>query len=87
MKVLHEVIKVVVGPLQELKLDRFVVKTRELVDWKCVPSLVLYFSEITEGKATSLLRHGLELKRPCGRGMVIGEDILSGQMAQERSLR
>lgn len=42
IRVLHEFMTVVVGPLQKCELRRFHVKTRELVEWKYVPRLVSY---------------------------------------------
>lgn len=50
MRVLHEVMRVVVGPLQGCELKRFVVKTIELVEQKFVPLLVLYRYKIPESK-------------------------------------
>lgn len=50
MRVLHEPIKVVVIPLQECKLEEFVIGTGELARWKCVCQLVSYHCDIYEGK-------------------------------------
>lgn len=50
MGVLQITMKVVVRPLQERKHRGFFVKTRELVERKCVRLLLLYPSNIPEPK-------------------------------------
>lgn len=46
MKVIHEAMKVVEDPSKTFELSRFVVKTRALVEWRCLLLLVSYCREI-----------------------------------------
>lgn len=50
MSVLHEVVKLVVEFLRENELKAFVGKTKDIVEWKCVPLLLLYCYNDTESK-------------------------------------
>lgn len=76
----HQHLKVVVAIQQKCKLMKTVVKDRELVQGKFVPLLVLHCCDIPENTDMSAARHGV-------RCIVIGEDIISCDMAGKRSAR
>lgn len=87
MRVLHDAIEVLVGPLQEGELIRLVLKTRDLVEFNCVPLLILYCCDIVEGKDRLAEQHGVMAQRPCLEDIMTVDHIFSFQMAAERSLR
>lgn len=62
MRGLQEATKVVVRPLQEYELSAFLVKTRELVGWKCLPLVVSHCCNFMEGMDMSAVRHGVAVK-------------------------
>lgn len=68
-------------------LIRFVVKTRDLVEWECIPLQVSSCSDISETKADSTTQNGVAVTRPCVRCKVTGEEIGSGGMAGEGLVR
>lgn len=37
-----------VGPLQEFELRAFIAQTKMLVEWKCIPLLVMYCCDIPQ---------------------------------------
>lgn len=86
MRVLHEVVKVIVLPLEKDKMKRFVVRTREFIELKCVLILVSYCCAISNGKDMPPLQHIVAEKRPCILFIVTGKDIISGREGSERSL-
>lgn len=87
MRVLHQTINVAVGPQQKIcQLRVFFVKTEELVKWMCVPLQVLYRCDITEAKHVSAERHDVLLNRYSFRDILAGEDMISGELAGERSM-
>lgn len=53
MGALHESTKILLGPLQGCELKGTFVKTRELVEWKCVPLLVTYYWDTFKGEDMS----------------------------------
>lgn len=53
MRVIHERMNVVVGPLQKCELKGLAVKSLEVVVWKCVHLLVSYRWDISEAKERS----------------------------------
>lgn len=63
MRVLREAMKLVVGPLQEGELKGFIVKTRELVEWKWVRLLVSYCYNTPKGEDILSVRHGIAVRR------------------------
>lgn len=87
MSALHEALKVVVEPLQNCELNRFVVKTGEVVDWNRVPLLISYCPDIPETKDFSAVRLGFVVKRPCARCMMTEEEVINDVRARERSIK
>lgn len=53
----------------------------------CIPLLVLYSSDILEGRVTSFVRHNAAVNRPSAMYMVTREDIITGKLAGGRSER
>lgn len=86
MRMIHRAMKMVVWPLKRYERSGFNVKTREGVEWRCVPLLVSYCCDIPEGKDISGVRHGVAVRRPCVRCMVTGEDIIAGRRSDIRSM-
>lgn len=84
-RVLREATKVVVLLEQERELRGFVVKTRKLVEWKCV-SLFETFCNNPDCKYMSAVRRSVAVKRPCHRCMVSGTAIICDRMDNGRSL-
>lgn len=62
-------------------------KTREPVEWKFVPLLVLYHCDIPVSENISAVRHVGAAKRSFVRYMVTRDVIIGDQMANGRSLR
>lgn len=60
--------------------------TSELVEWKYVPPLVSYCSNIFESKAISVMKHDVAVKRLCLRYTVTADDIISDEMVGGWSL-
>lgn len=52
-----------------------------------MPLLVLYSCGIPKAKDSSAMRHCIAVKRLCVRCMVTGKNIISSEMAGERSVR
>lgn len=86
MRMIYRAMKMVVWPLEKYERSGFQVKTREGLEWKCVPLLVSYCCDISEGKDISAVRHGVAVRRPCVRCMVTGEDIIAGRRSDIRSM-
>lgn len=63
------------------------VRTFEVVEWKCVLLPVSRCCHIHDGKNLSAVQHGVAVRRPYVQYMVIGEDIISGRMASEILLK
>lgn len=80
MRVLIYALKVVVGFAQKFELCGFVVKARELFQWKRLLLLGLYFWGIPKAKVRSAVRQGVAEKRLCVVCMVTGGPIFSGVM-------
>lgn len=85
--VIHEATKVVLRPLQKCELKGSAVKSRDVVEWKCVPLPLSYCCDIAEAEDISAVRQGFAVKRRCVRCKVIGEDFISGAISGERSLK
>lgn len=47
-------------------------KTSNVVEWRCIPLLVFYRCDITEGRSMEVLLHGVAVKVPSVQGMAIG---------------
>lgn len=84
MRVLQEIVKVAVQLLHTCELRGLLVKTRKLIDWKCVPPLASYCCDIPEAEDMSAMCHGVVVKRLCGRCMVTAEDFIGGKIAGEK---
>lgn len=65
IRVHQKAVRVVVGPLQECELKGFLMRTRELVEWKCITLLVSYCYVIPEAEYMLVLRHDVAVMRPC----------------------
>lgn len=87
VKVLQKAIKLVTGPLQKFEVKGIFVKTRELVEWNCVPLVVSFCCDITEDLDISEVQHSLEVGWSCVSCMVTRENNISSYIAYERLLR
>lgn len=86
-RVLYEPLKIVVGPLQDYELKEFVVKSRKVFEWSFLPSLVWFIRGISYSNEISAAWRDNAVNRPRVTCMVAGVDIISGNIAAERSLR
>lgn len=86
LRALHGAMKVVLRPLWESELASFLVETRALVEWNCVPLMMSYCRDIPEREEISEMQYGVAVYRPCIPDMVTIDDILSNELACERSL-
>lgn len=48
--------------------------------------LVLYYCNIPKAKDMPAMWHGVAVMRPCARCMVTADDVISGEIASERSV-
>lgn len=80
MRILLNAMKVVVKPLKKLRGEELVEKTREPVQWKCVPLLLSYCCDMYEAKGTSAQRHGVAVRRPCITCMVTRNNTMFGEL-------
>lgn len=87
IRVLQNAMKEVLRSFAGMWVERVFCKTRELVEWRYVLSLVLCWCDLPDGKNIAEVRHGITLKIRFVGCMVIGKDIISGQMGYQRSLR
>lgn len=62
-------------------------KTKVLVESKCVSLLPSNCFDIPEAKNMSAVQRGITMKGPFVRCMANGEDIISGEVAGESSVR
>lgn len=83
----HETMKAVMRPLSKQELNGFLLKSQELVEWKCVPLLIHYCFDVLEDKGILVVRHRVAVMRPYIRRTVTRDDTVSGQMAFEKLLR
>lgn len=58
-----------------------------MVEWKYISLLVSYCSDISEACDMSAVQHGVAAKRPSVSCMMTQEDIISGWMASEKSVK
>lgn len=87
MRVLQEGIIVVLGSLQECELRKLLVKTRELVECRCMLLLMAYWCGILIAKDIQALQHGVVVKKHCVGCMVSEEDIVRDKMDGVRFVR
>lgn len=86
-RVLIKSVNIVMRPLQQHRLKRFSVNDLKVVEWKCVLLLSSYYCSISGGNDTSAVQYALVVKRRCVIYVLNEEDIKSGLMAGERSLK
>lgn len=87
MRVSRDAMKILVRPLLKGELRLFLVKTRKLVGWRSVPLLMLHCCGIREAEDLLVMFHGVAVKGPCGRCKDTEEDMISRELADERSMR
>lgn len=83
MRVLHKALTVAVGSLQKYELRGFLIKIRELIEWKSVPLMVCYCCDIPKANDNSAISQSFLKREPRVICMVTGEDIFNGEMASE----
>lgn len=62
-------------------------KTKELVEWWCVTFLVWHYCDISASTRMYGTVHGVTGKSSCIGCTMTGGDMISNQLAYERSLR
>lgn len=62
----------------------FVVKSRALVQWKCIPLLASYCLDFSERKKISSAQRCEKVKRPFITYMVTRKDVFSGEKTSEK---
>lgn len=87
LRVLDKTSKAVVRSLQKTMLKDFVLNTRSLIAWNCVPLLVTTCCYIPGVKNLSAVRHGISVKRPSVRCVVTADSITSCQMVSRNFLK
>lgn len=87
MRVLQEFTKVMVGSPQETNLKWCLVKIIDLVKWKSVWLLVLYYSDSNECRNMSAVGFAATEKSPSVTCVMTGEDIFSCPISHEKSLK
>lgn len=87
MRVYHQAMIVLISILLQSELKRFLLKVRNPVECKGQPQLVSYCCDITDAKDMSTVRKSVAVKRPHIKSMVYGEDIVSHEFDNERSVR
>lgn len=70
-----------------MQAEKFVVRTSDVVERKCVPLLVSYWSNIAVDKDTSAVRHDVAVERRYDCSAVTTKDIINRMMASKRSLK
>lgn len=87
MAVLHKVMKITAGSLSNRERTGYIVKTKDLVEWNFVPSLVCRCWDIPDGMNLSAVRFSFVVNRPFVRHTETKCAIIGSQLAGESSLR